>query len=150
MVISLTLIISLVIVRLFNKRSLMAELLIAYCVIPVLIVYIMWLTNYKNIDNNTIFYTLLVSYMILVCLLTLHFAIEKPSISMNILLYCWIKPRKLDEVNLMLDTIIAMDNRLAETDENKFLFKNNKLRNWVIITLKIWKIVAPIEKDTTT
>ena len=150
MVISLTLIISLVIVRLFNKRSLMAELLIAYCVITVLIVYIMWLTNYKNIDNNTIFYTLLVSYMILVCLLTLHFAIEKPSISMNILLYCWIKPRKLDEVNLMLDTIIAMDNRLAETDENKFLFKNNKLRNWVIITLKIWKIVAPIEKDTTT
>jgi hypothetical protein len=141
-----TLVISIILVRYLQNKSLMILLTIQYLVYPLFATCI-YITFFKNIELNLIAYSLFTSYMLLICVLSLHFAVEKPSVSMSVLLECWKNPRSIKEVQQMVEVNFKNDQRINEIGENRFIFKNKDLRKSTIILFKIWKFVAPIKED---
>jgi hypothetical protein len=79
--------------------------------------------------------------------LSLHFAVEKPSVSMSVLLYCWKNPKSIDEIEQMVKMNFKNDRRINEIENNRFIFKNKDLRKSTIILFRLWKFIAPIKED---
>ncbi len=141
-----TLVMSIIFVRYLRNKSLMILLTIQYFFFP-LIATCIYITFFKNIELNLIAYSLFTSYMLLICVLSLHFAVEKPSVSMSVLLYCWKNPKSIKEIEQMVEVTFKNDHRVNEIRENRFIFKNKDLRRSTIILFKIWKFIAPIKED---
>jgi hypothetical protein len=141
-----TLVMSIILVRYLRNKSLMILLTIQYFVFPLIAVYI-YITFFENLGLKLIAYSLFTSYMFLICILSLHFAVEKPSVSMSVLLYCWKNPKSIKEIEQMVEVNFKNDHRINEIRENRFIFKNKDLRRSTIILFKIWKFIAPIKED---
>ena len=141
-----TLVISIFPVRYLRNKSLMILLTIEYLIFPIIITSII-INLFKNIELNLVAYSLFTSYLILICILSLHFAVEKPSVTMNVLLYCWKNPKNIEEVEQMVEINFKNDIRILEIEQNKFIFKNKDLRKSVIVLFKFWKFIAPIKED---
>ena len=141
-----TLVMSIILVRYLRNKSLMILLTIQYFVFPLIAIYI-YITFFENLELKLIAYSLFTSYMLLICVLSLHFAIEKPSVSMSVLLYCWKNPKSIEEIEQMVEVNFKNDHRINEIRENRFIFKNKDLRRSTIILFKIWKFIAPIKED---
>jgi hypothetical protein len=141
-----TLVISIIPVRYLPNKSLMTLLTIQYLVFP-LIATSIYISFFKNMNLNLIAYSLFTSYLLLICILSLHFAVEKPSVSMSVLLYCWKNPKSIKEVEQMVEMNFKNDIRIKEIEENKFIFKNKDLHKSTVILFKIWKSIAPIKED---
>lgn len=141
-----TLVMSIILVRYLRNKSLMILLTIQYFVFPLIAIYI-YITFFENLDLKLIAYSLFTSYLLLICVLSLHFAVEKPSVSMSVLLYCWKNPKSIKEIEQMVEVNFKNDHRINEIRENRFIFKNKDLRTSTIILFKIWKFIAPIKED---
>ena len=141
-----TLAMSIILVRYLQNKSLMILLTIQYLAFP-LIATSIYITFFKNIELSLIAYSLFTSYMLLICVLSLHFAVEKPSVSMSVLLYCWKTPKSIKEVEQMVEMNFKNDHRINEIRENRFIFKNKDLRKSTILLFKVWKFIAPIKED---
>lgn len=141
-----TLVMSIILVRYLRNKSLMILLAIQYFVFPLIATYI-YITFFENLELKLIAYSLFTSYMLLICVLSLHFAVEKPSVSMSVLLYCWKNPKSIKEIEQMVEVNFRNDHRINEIRENRFIFKNKDLRRSTIILFKIWKFIAPIKED---
>jgi len=141
-----TLVASIILVRFLQNKSLMILLTIQYFVFPLIATGI-YITFFENLELNLIAYSLFTSYMLLICVLSLHFAVEKPSVSMSVILYCWKNPKSINEVEQMVEVNFKNDHRINEIIENRFLFKNKNLRKSTIVLFKIWKFIAPVKED---
>lgn len=141
-----TLVISIFLVRYLRNKSLMILLTIGYLIFPLIVTSII-ITLFKSIEFNLVAFSLFTSYLILICILSLHFAVEKPSVTMSVLLFCWKNPKNLEEAEQMVEINFKNDNRIMEIEQNNFIFKNKNLRKSTIVLFKFWKFIAPIKED---
>ena len=141
-----TMVMSIIPVRYLRNKSLMILLSVQYLVFPIITTSI-YITFFKSIELNLIAFSLFTAYLLLICVLSLHFAVEKPSVSMSVLLYCWKNPKSIDEIEQMVKMNFKNDRRINEIENNRFIFKNKDLRKSTIILFRLWKFIAPIKED---
>jgi len=144
----LTIIFGIIFIRLFNPRSLMTSLVIIYFFTPIFLVSIPVFQTSKSIFQPEISaLSLTLTYLTLICFTFLHFAIDKTSISMEILQFLQKRDRNRQEIQKYIKVNFQNDNRIQEILNNSFFLKEKKLKSQIRFLLFIWRLIAPVRLD---
>ena len=144
----LTIVFGMIVIRLFQPRSLMISLLIIYFFSPIFLasISVSQTTNYTFHPEIRVV-SLALIYLSLICFIFLHFAIDKPSISMEILQFLRKGDRNREEIHEYIKLNFQNDDRIKEIVENPFFLRENTLKFQIRFLLFIWRLIAPVRLD---
>ena len=144
----LTIIIGIIFIRLFQPKSLMISLLIIYFLTPISLasLSISQITKYTFPPEIGVVSITLI-YLSLTCFIFLHFAVDKPSISMEILQVLHKGDRNREEIHEYIQLNFQNDDRIKEIVENSFFLREDKLKFQIRFLLFIWRIIAPVRLE---